>query len=148
MIPIIPTRLRAATFSFISLNLVKILKWGCVGLLFMAIGVSLLYFFVDILALKVWVASLLTGEISTLLRYFINCFWVFGLSKISLNDCLKYHIANIAGFIIWMITANVLTLLGFHYLLAGVFAVAFSVVFSFFTNFFWVWKDSLVRDKK
>lgn len=134
------TRAARATLQFVSLNRGKLLRWFAAGLAFMGISTALLYGFVDLLGLSVPVGTLLTAEVSTLLRFVVNHYWVFGLRNPSIRDCVQYHIANAGAFALWWITANALTLLGLHYLLAGIAAVACSTLFSLSTNFFWIWR--------
>jgi len=125
---------------FASENRRNLLRWFVAGLVFMGISTALLFVFVDILGLSVPIATLLTAEASTLLRFLVNHYWVFGLRNPTIRNCIHYHIANAGAFALWWVTANALTLLGLHYLLAGVVAVACSTLFSLSTNFFWIWR--------
>jgi putative flippase GtrA len=133
-------RMVRAGLAFVSQNRGKLLRWFAAGLAFMGISTGLLYGFVELLGLSVPVGTLLTAEVSTLLRFLVNHYWVFGLRNPSLHNCIQYHIANAGAFAIWWITANALTLFGLHYLLAGIAAVACSTLFSLSTNFFWIWR--------
>lgn len=129
-----------ATLGFVSRNRSNLMRWFIAGLAFMGISTALLYVSVDLLGLSVPVGTLLTAEASTLLRFLVNHYWVFGLRNPTLRDCIHYHVANAGAFAIWWFTANALTLMGMHYLLAGVVAVACSTLFSLSTNFFWIWR--------
>jgi putative flippase GtrA len=133
-------RAARATLGFVSQNRGNLLRWFAAGLVFMGISTALLYAFVDLLGLSVPVGTLLTAEASTLLRFLVNHYWVFGLRNPTLRNCIHYHVANAGAFAIWWFTANALTLLGMHYLLAGIAAVACSTLFSLSTNFFWIWR--------
>lgn len=113
----------------------------------MAISTALLYGFVDLLGLSVPVGTLLTAEASTLLRFLVNHYWVFGLRNPTIRNCVQYHIANAGAFALWWATANALTLLGMHYLLAGIAAVACSTLLSLSTNFFWIWRKRHPHDQ-
>lgn len=132
--------------GFVNQNRRKLLRWFAAGLVFMGISTALLYAFVDLLGLSVPIATLLTAEASTLLRFIVNHYWVFGLREPTIKDCVQYHIANAGAFAIWWFTANALALLGMHYLLAGVVAVACSTLFSLSTNFFWIWRKRHPHD--
>ncbi len=136
-----------ATLQFVSQNRGKLLRWFAAGLAFMGISTALLYCFVDLLGLSVPIATLLTAEASTLLRFLVNHYWVFGLRNPTIRNCVQYHIANAGAFALWWITANALTLLGMHYLLAGIAAVACSTLFSLSTNFLWIWRKRHPHDK-
>ena len=140
------TRAVRPTLQFVSQNRDKLLRWFSVGLAFMGISTALLYGFVDLLGLSVPVGSMLTAEASTLLRFFINHYWVFGLRNPTISNCIHYHIANAGAFALWWIIANVLTHFGMYYLLAGIVAVACSTLFSFSTNFFWIWRKHHPHD--
>ena len=140
------TRAVRATLQFVSQNRDKLLRWFAAGLAFMGISTALLYGFVDLLGFSVPVGSMLSAEASTLLRFFINHYWVFGLRNPTISNCVQYHIANAGAFALWWITANALTLFGMHYLLAGIVAVACSTLFSFSTNFFWIWRKRHPHD--
>lgn len=133
-------RVVRATLDFVSQNRSKLLRWFAAGLAFMGISTALLYGFVDLLGLSVPVGTLLTAEASTLLRFLVNHYWVFGLRNPTIKNCIQYHIANAGAFALWWATANTLTLLGMHYLLAGIAAVACSTLLSLSTNFFWIWR--------
>lgn len=135
-----------AIFGFVSTNRGKLLRWFAAGLVFMGISTALLFCFVDLLGLPVPIATLLTAEASTLLRFLVNHYWVFGLRNPTIRNCVQYHIANAGAFALWWVTANALTLLGMHYLLAGIVAVAFSTLFSLSTNFFWIWRKRHPHD--
>ena len=118
----------------------RIGKWFAAGLGFMGISTFLLFALVDLLALSVPLATLLVAELTTLLRFLVNHRWVFGLRNPTLTACAQYHIANAGAFAVWWMTANVLTILGVHYLLAGILAVACSTSVSLATNFLWIWR--------
>lgn len=140
-------RAARATLAFVSQNRGKLLRWFAAGLAFMGISTALLFGFVDVLGLSVPIATLLTAEASTLLRFLVNHYWVFGLRNPTLKNCIQYHIANAGAFALWWATANILTLLGMHYLLAGIAAVACSTLLSLSTNFLWIWRKRHPRDE-
>lgn len=140
-------RVARATLVFVSQNQGKLLRWFAAGLAFMGISTALLFGFVELLGLSVPIATLLTAEASTLLRFLVNHYWVFGLRNPTIKNCIQYHIANAGAFVLWWGTANVLTLLGMHYLLAGIVAVACSTLLSLSTNFFWIWRKRHPNDQ-
>ena len=118
----------------------KALKWFGAGLVFMGLAPLWMYCFVEIYGINVYLATFLAAEINTILRYFVNNFFVFNRSEFSVRGIFNYHIANAGALAIWWIASSVFIFLGVHYLYAGVMAVAFSTLFSFYSNFFWVWK--------
>ncbi len=130
-----------AGIEFVSHNRAKLVKWLAAGLACSwGFSTGLLYLAVDKLGMSVPLGTFVTAEISTLLRFLVNHYWVFGLRNPTLRNCVEYHVANAGAFTLWWLTANLFTLLGMHYLLASVAAVAGSTLFSLTTNFFWIWK--------
>ena len=123
------------------------LKWASGGMLLMLISLFLIHNFVVYLHFTVSVATALAAEICTLIRFVINNYWVFGRESFSIRGCMEFHLANFGTFIIWWVAANSLHLIGIHYLLATIMAVGLSVIVSFASTFFWVWKSS-DTDKK
>jgi hypothetical protein len=69
-----------------------------------------------------------------LLRFAVNHHWVFSARNPIWRQCVQYHVANAGAFSVWWIAANVLALLGVHYLIAGILAVGVSTFFSLFAN--------------
>ena len=121
-------------------NRARLLKWGGAGLAMMAINTMLLFLFVDAGGLSVPVATFLGAEACTLLRFVINHYWVFGQRNPTFSSCVRFHLANAGAFAVWWVTANLLTLFGVHYLVAGIAAVGCSILISLTTNFLWIWR--------
>jgi putative flippase GtrA len=95
---------------------------------------------VEYFQLKTLWATLISAELCTILRFFVNEHWVFkGIGSVW-KRLLQYHMANVGSFVVWMLTANLLMYWGIHYLLASVLAVGISVMASMASNFLWVWK--------
>jgi putative flippase GtrA len=118
----------------------RLLRWASAGLAFMAVSSVFLYTFVALLGLPIPIATLLTAEACTLLRFLVNHYWVFGQRNPTLKQCAQYHIATAGAFITWWTVSNLLVWLGIHYLLAGLFAVPFSAIFNLIASFLWVWR--------
>jgi putative flippase GtrA len=117
-----------------------------VGFGFLFVSTGFLYLFVDLLRLPILWATFLSAESSTLLRFFVNSFWVFAVKKPSFRECWQFHIANAGAFFVWWSVTNALIYFGIHYLLAGILAVGSSMLLSLYTNFFWIWRKRL-KDK-
>jgi putative flippase GtrA len=118
----------------------RLLKWFGAGLAMMGINTALLFLFVDMRGFSVPVATFLAAEACTLMRFLINHYWVFGLRNPTFRSCVHYHIANAGAFAVWWVTANLLTVLGMQYLVAGIAAVGCSTLISLTTNFLWIWR--------
>jgi putative flippase GtrA len=85
-------------------------------------------------------ATLISAELCTILRFFVNEHWVFkGIGPVW-KRLLQYHVANAGSFVVWMIAANLLIHWGIHYLLASALAVGISITASMASNFLWVWR--------
>jgi putative flippase GtrA len=124
----------------------RLLKWFGAGLAMMGINTVFLFLFVDTLGLSVPVATFLAAEACTLLRFLINHYWVFERRNPSFRSCVHYHIANAGAFGLWWVTANLLTVLGMHYLVAGIAAVGCSTLVSLTTNFLWIWRKRSLKE--
>lgn len=126
--------------TFIKKNKNNLIRWVVVGVFLLFINSILLFIFVDIVGLTVPLGTLLTAELTTLLRFLMNSFWVFRVQKITFHECIQFHIANSGTFFIWWSTANLLNYFNVNYLIAGILAVFCSTFFSLYTNFFWIWR--------
>jgi putative flippase GtrA len=122
-------------------NRSRVARWFLAGLALMGVSTALLYAFVDVARMSVPLGTFVTAELCTLLRFAVNHYWVFGRRNPSWRQCLQYHVANAGAFSAWWVATNGLTLLGVHYLIAGILAVGLSTGFSLLANFFWVWRD-------
>lgn len=115
-----------------------------VGLLFSGASLPLLYMFHDVLSLALPVASLIAGELGTLLRFVANDRWVFGNAVPTWPRLWRYHAAVASSFAIWWVVTNVLPDHGIPYLLASLAGTACSVGWSMVTNFLWIWRTRSV----
>jgi putative flippase GtrA len=115
-------------------------RWWLVGLAFSGVSLPLLYAFHDLLSLALPVASLIAGELGTLLRFVVNDRWVFGNSAPTWKRFWRYHAAVASSFGIWWLVTNVLPGWGISYLLASIAGTACSVGWSMVTNFLWIWR--------
>ena len=140
-------KLKLLEFStnFLAQNGGKLLRWLFAGLAFMFLNTGFLYLFVDVLKINMMLATFLSAESSTLLRFIVNSYWVFKVTKLSLRECWQYHLVNAGSFFVWWSVTNVLVYIGIQYLFAGVLAIFFSISLSLYTNFFWIWKNSLKK---
>src|SRR6185503_681312 len=79
----------------------RLLRWAGSGVAFMAVSSASLYALVDLLGVPVPIATLVTAEVCTLLRFLVNHYWVFGQRRPSWRQCAEYHLATAGGFITW-----------------------------------------------
>ncbi len=115
-------------------------RWLAAGMVFIFINSIFMVVLVEYFKLKALWATLISAELCTVLRFFVNEHWVFkGVGPVG-KRFLQYHAANAGSFVVWMIAANLLIHWGIHYLLASALAVGISVMASMATNFLWVWR--------
>src|SRR5438552_3285978 len=78
-----------------------IIRWFVVAFGFSLGSLGLLYLFVEVFRIRLAVATLLSAEIATILRFFVNNLWVFDRSASSVKGLWQFHCANAGGFAIW-----------------------------------------------
>ena len=117
----------------------QLVRWLVVGFGFAVLGLALLKVLAGVHAWPYALATLVSAEICTVLRFLVVDRWVFGHERPTLKRLGQYHVANALGFTIWWGAANGLKFAGVHYLVASVLAMFFSVGFSLLSNFFWIW---------
>jgi putative flippase GtrA len=117
-------------------------RWWAAGLLFVIIGLGILYIFTDVLRVPLLLGTLCASEITIVIRYFVNDLWVFRENQPSWKRFWQYHVANVLGFSVWWTIANVLARFGVYYLVASVMGTICSVLVSMVTNFFWIWRST------
>lgn len=100
----------------------------------------LLYGFVDLAGLSVAAGSLLAAEVATILRFWINEYWVFTTRKPTWIKLGQFHVANAGATAVWWVATNLLDRLGLHHLLAAILAVGCSTGLSLGVNFLWIWR--------
>lgn len=118
----------------------QVLRWFAVGVVFAVAGLALIRLMVGMLAWPYALATFLSGETCTILRFLVVDRWVFNHERPTLTRLWQYHVANALGFAIWWSAANALKFVGVHYLTASVLAMFFSVGFSMASNFLWIWR--------
>ena len=126
--------------KFVEMLNQPVYRWLIVGGSFLFINAIFMWIFVEKIHLAVFVATVISAEVCTVLRFFVNENWVFRTGQHCWVRLGQFHVANGAAFIIWLALTNLLVLRGFHYQLASVAGVACSVGASFLSNFLWVWR--------
>jgi putative flippase GtrA len=115
-------------------------RWLTAGGAFLFINSIFMVVLVEYFTLKALWATLISAELCTILRFFVNEHWVFkGIGPVW-KRLWQYHVANAGSFAVWMIVANLLIHWGIHYLLASALAVGISTMVSMASNFLWVWR--------
>jgi len=110
--------------------------------MFVGVNVGLLYLGHEVLGLAIPSATLLAGEVSTVLRFLANDRLVFGHPRPTWRRCWQFHATVLGSFVLWALVTNVLSALGVHYLLASVAGNVSTVGWGLSTSFLWVWRPS------
>lgn len=122
----------------------QVVRWLTVGFMFAFVGLGSLKLIAGVLGLPYTLATLISGEIGTILRFLVVDRWVFLHPRPTFRRFWQYQIANALGFGIWWSVANLLEAAGVHYLVASVLAMFFSVGVNMLSNFGWVWRKPAV----
>jgi len=122
----------------------QVVRWLAVGVVFAVVGLGLLKLMAGILGWPYMLATLLSGEIGTVLRFLVVDRWVFRHPRPTVRRLWQYHVANALGFGIWWGVANLLEAAGVQYLVASVLAMFFSVGVNMLSNFWWIWRKPTV----
>ena len=115
-------------------------RWWIVGLAFHGIGLALLWVFTQVLRVPLAVGTIVSAEITLLVRFLVNDRWVFGNARPTWARLWKFHAAAAGGTAIWWVVTNGLARAGVNYLIAANAGTACSVLFSMASNFLWVWR--------
>jgi putative flippase GtrA len=118
----------------------QVWRWFVLGVAFAALGLALIKLMAGVLTWPYAIATFVSGEVCTILRFLAVDRWVFSHRHPTLKRLWQYHVANVVGFGIWWTVANILKAAGVQYLLASVLAMFFSVGFSMASNFLWIWR--------
>ena len=118
----------------------SMIRWWIVSLGFWVAALGMLYLF-NMFNIPLMLGTFLATELTILLRFLINDWWVFGNERPSWGRLWQFHVACAGGAAIWWSVANALPHFGVHYLLASVIGSGCSVFFSMGANFKWIWRD-------
>ena len=118
-----------------------IFRWIVIGAAFLIFNAIFMWILVEKIHLAVFFATVLSAEVCTILRFFVNEHWVFRTGRCCWIRLGQFHGANAGAFFLWLVVTNLLVGKGVHYQLASVAGVGCSVGASFVSNFFWVWRQ-------
>jgi putative flippase GtrA len=118
-----------------------VVRWWIVGIAAMVLNIVLLDWFKVSVGLSLTVASLLSSELITIVRYGVLDLWVFRSGGLSWKRCWEYHVANFSGFFLWTFIIVALgNKLQWDHKLAAIAATMVTVCWSMATNFLWIWR--------
>jgi putative flippase GtrA len=115
-------------------------RWLVVGVAFLGVGTSMLFIAVGLLQMPLMVATLVSAELTLLIRFLINDRWVFGYRFPTGRRLWQFHVAAAGGFAVWWVVTNALPRFGIHYLIASAAGSGCSMFLSILTNFLWIWR--------
>lgn len=118
-----------------------IARWLVVAVGFSAVSIGMLYVLVDWVGVSLLLATFLSAEIATILRFFVNNRWVFDDRTGTWKGLWQFHCANAGGFVVWWSITNLLPHYGINYLIAATAGIGGSVGISMLTNFLWIWRS-------
>ena len=125
-----------------------VVRWWIVGIAAMVLNIVLLDWFKVSLGLSLTVASLLSSELITIVRYGVLDLWVFRSGGLSWKRCWEYHVANFSGFFLWTFIIVVLgDKLQWDHKIAAIAATMVTVCWSMATNFLWIWRKPKPKGK-
>ena len=118
-----------------------VVRWWIVGIAAMTLNIVLLDWLKVGMGMGLTVASLLSSEVITIVRYGVLDLWVFRNPGLSWKRCWEYHVANFTGFFLWTFIIVVLgNKLHWDHKLAAIAATMITVSWSMATNFLWIWR--------
>jgi putative flippase GtrA len=126
----------------------QFIRWVAVTVVFTGATLALIKTMVGVLGWPYSVATIITSETCTLVRFITLDRSVFKMGGGTWTRLWQYHVASAAGFAVWWTSANLLQSRGVQYLLAAVLATFFSVGINIITNFFWVWRKPATEKPK
>ncbi len=140
----------------------QVAGWLVVGVTAMVAEIALLGALFQGLGIPLWLASALAAETLILLRFVVADRWVFGYPRPSLARCGRYHGAAAGAFVVSWVVLNgsaaaldtsglirrvqvaVLDEATLRYVVPALLGTGAAFVWSFLTNFLWVWRPAPV----
>jgi putative flippase GtrA len=72
-------------------------RWWAAGLAFLVIGLANLYVLIEVLRIRLFVSTLVSAEVTAIVRYAINDRWIFGEHHPSWKRFCQFPVANAGG---------------------------------------------------
>ncbi|HEY2593241.1 MAG TPA: GtrA family protein [Chloroflexota bacterium] len=124
-------------------ELVRIARFGCVGLIGVAVNSALLWLLTDRVHLYYLASSVVATEVAILSNFALNQRWTFA----SINDgrpwvekLMKFNVVSFSGLVV---TVSILFVLkqfaGLNYLVANTLAVGTAATWNYAANRRWTW---------
>ncbi|QLG94309.1 GtrA family protein [Pseudomonas yamanorum] len=121
-------------------DLIRFIRFCCVGLCNTLIHVCLVLFLVEILLLAPPIANVTAFFIANMTSYFLNSSWTFR-KKLSIGMYLKFFTVSLIGLIVSWSCVWTTEFLGFHYLIGVLMSVFFLVIIGYILNRYFVFAD-------
>jgi dolichol-phosphate mannosyltransferase len=118
----------------------RFVGWFVVGLTGSLLELGLLRLLYEFLDWPLPVATAVAAEVLILAKFVVSDRWVFGHALPALDRLLRYHGASAGALVVyWLVINGLAAFVGLPYVWAFVAGTAAAFVWSFVTNFLWVW---------
>lgn len=124
-------------------DMIRLVKFCCVGGFGVFIGIGLLFMFTDIFGLFYILSAILSFFIGLIYHYLANNYWTFSDMQ---NDNLfiggiKFMMISILYFLFHLVILFVLTsIFEVYYLVSAMFAILTGFMLKYVLSYFWVWR--------
>src|SRR4051794_6549952 len=94
-------------------------RWWTGWIVLFFVGLAVLYFFEEVWKIPLLLGSLVAAEVTPVVRYGINDWWVFRERRPSWARFCRFHVVSVGGFLIWWVMTNLLAHWGVYYMFAS-----------------------------
>lgn len=127
-------------------HLVRLAKFGLVGISGLLVNSFLLFLFHGVASLPLLLAAPAAYEFSVVNNYLWNDVWTFGTHSPSLRRLLKFNLISLGALGITVGTLYALVeWAAWHYLLANLAGIGIGFLWNFSMNVLWTWRRAVGR---
>jgi putative flippase GtrA len=118
----------------------RVAAWVALGVAGSLVELALLRGLIEGLLWPLPVATAFAAEVLIVCKFLLADRWVFRHQRPTVNRLIRYHGASAGALVVYWLVINWLGLIvGMVYVVAFVVGTAASFIWSFLTNFLWVW---------
>jgi len=126
---------------YLILKYKRFIKFCIVGGIGALIDLGILIFLVEIFAIPVLLANVISFTLAVMNNFILNKIWTFNCkSKQYLKQFTQFLLISLIGLLINIILMHFLILLGFYYILAKIIIIVIISLWNFFANKYWTFK--------
>jgi dolichol-phosphate mannosyltransferase len=122
------------------------LRFGCVGLIGVAVNSALLWLLTEHGHLYYLVSSVIATEVAILVNFALNHRWTFAAfcdETPFVKKLIKFNIVSLGGLALTVSTLFVLKqFAGLQYMLANTVAISFTATWNYAVNRLWTWSGA------